>query len=428
MSLEDPSRSPDVSNVEGPAKEFLNFLFYKRIARAWGWVLSKIDEYLSEDDYSSDSRTASRVNALDKSNNFSLTSLSAWAGAFFAGIRVLLVPVKKLYQYAKWRKDPINNRKPVFTVNDFFYLCIDATIFALAVVAAVFVTKFLAFIFSLAAAGVTFVAGVVQCVQGWKNNKNKANSVLTVTVPSLCLVAAGLILFGAMLGPAGFLFMMVGAGIGLGATILAATSWIGGKLYNYTMNKNRRREFDEALMKPANVEQKNDLTLREKITRMSEVRSFLKENKAYDRERYQKFFNSEALVNYLRDEGARKRFRDNLKQKQAEASRTFLRTHPLTEKKEIPLDIIVEHVIKNPSYAKRFLQTRYGTTLFCRRNFRKELSLRKDLVQSLRVAAAGSPELARAIKESRLEKSRHFRKHAISSVAVRSHSLRFRVR
>jgi len=427
VSLEDLSRSPDVSNVEGPAKEFLNFLFYKRIARAWGWVLSKIDEYLSEDDYSSDSRTSSRVNALDKSNNFSLTSLSAWAGAFFAGIRVLLVPVKKLYQYAKWRKDPIN-RKPVFTVNDFFYLCIDATIFALAVVAAVFVTKFLAFIFSLAAAGVTFVAGVVQCVQGWKNNKNKANSVLTVTVPSLCLVAAGLILFGAMLGPAGLLFMMIGAGIGLGATILAVTSWVGGKLYNYTMNKNRRREFDEALMKPANVEQKNALTLREKITRMSEVRSFLKENKTYDRERYQKFFNSEALVNYLRNESVRKRFRDNLKQKQAEASQTFLMSHPLTEKKEIPLDIIVDHVIKNPSYAKRFLQTRYGTTLFCRRNFRKELSLRKDLVQKLKWSAVNNSKLAEAIKESRLEKSRHFRKHAISSVAVSSHSLRFRLR
>ncbi len=433
MSLEDPARSPNFSNSESPVKEFFNFLFYKRIARALSWVLAKIDEYLSEEDYVSESRTSSRVNSLDKANTFSLTSLAAWVGAFFAGVKILLLPIRKLYQYAKWRKDPEHNKKPVFTLNDFFYLCIDITVFVLAVVAAAFVTKFLAFIISLAAAAVTVVAGIVQFVQAWKNNKNNSNSaikqslflkiarpLLTVTVPSMCLVAAGFVLLGAMLGPVGVPFMMVGAGIGAGATLLALATVLGSKIHDYVINKSRRREFDEDLMRPRGSEQINTLTLREKITRMSEIKSFLKENKDYNSEQYQAFFKSQALVNYLQNTNTRSQFKTSLKGKLAQASHEFLKTHPLSEKKEIPLKVIVEHVIQNPRYAKTFLSKRYGTVFFGRRNFRKELSARKDLVLKLKLAAANNVELAKAIKESKLENSRHFKKRDVSLDAVRS--------
>ncbi len=420
----DTKSSPKPNGSDNLIKEFFSFLFKKRIGKAWGWIISKLDAYLS-DDTPLDGRSA-RVAAQESNNDFSMTQLGDWGNVLVAGFKMLLLPAKKLYQYYKWRKNP-QHKKPVFTASDAFYLSVDIALFALTITAVVLASKFIAVVLGFGAAVVTVISGVVEFTHAWKNRKNygssqEANSqylkiakrTLSLALPSMGLVAAGLVLLGTLLGPVGIPLITVGLGIGVGVTILAGAAWVAEKVDNYIMNKIRLRKV-EAYLLQGDLHHDNTLTPSEKISRMFEIQRFLSKNMDYDDKRYKRFFKNNALVNALKNSDYREQFQQNLQDKQMEVSRELLKERPLSEKKEIPLEVIIDHVIANPHYAKKILSKRYGTTLFGRRNFRKELSERMDLVLMLKAAATVNPELREAIQASTLENSRHFKKQGLFS-------------
>ncbi|MDX2165193.1 MAG: hypothetical protein SFW07_07240 [Gammaproteobacteria bacterium] len=419
---------PKPLDTDTPVKEFFNFLFKKRIGRALGWMISKLDEYLSDETHS-DGRT-SRVAAQNSAEDYSVTQqLGAWAGAVASGLKMLLIPAKKLYQYYKWRKEP-TRKKPVFTAVDAFYLTIDIALFALTIAAVALASSFVSVIIGFAAACVTIVSGVVEFVQSLKSTNttnsgplNIAKRTMSLTLPALGVAAAGLILLGTVLGPVGVPLITIGVGIGVGVTVLGIATWVAQKVDTYLIKKAHQRKIDACLLE-GSFEKDTSLTLSEKISRMFEVQRFLSENVVYDDKKYQRFFKSAVLVRALSNADALEKFKVSVHDKHHEASRALLVSRPLSEKKEIPLEVIVDHVIASPSYAKTFLQKKYGTVLLGRRNFRKELSLRMDLVLKLKAAAEEDPVLAEAIVSSKLENSRHFKKHAsyppreLESVAV----------
>lgn len=405
-----------------PTKEFFNFLFYKRIGRALGWIVAKIDAYLS-DEVPAEGRS-SRIAAQNGSDDLSLSQVGAWGSAFVYGLKMLIIPLKKIYQYYKWRQDPATRKKPTFTATDAFYLTVDMALFGMTVAAAALASSFASVVVGVIAAVVAVVSGIVEFAHLWKNREKHsdpkttshpywpvAKRTLSVVVPSLGLVGAGLVLLGTVLGPIGLPLVFAGIGIGVGVAVLGTALWIGQKVDNYVVQKSHQRKIESCLLK-GSFEDEPDLTLSEKISRMFEIQRFLSKNTEYNEKRYFKFFKNSALVMALKNQDYRENFSERLQQKQEEVSRELLKARPLSEKKEIPLDIIVEHVIANPSYAKTFLQKRYGTTVFRRRNFRKELSERPDLVLKLKTAATENTELAEAIRESTVENSRHFKKQA----------------